>query len=101
MGFGQNKVGMMEYYDDCLTVRGGVGRIRVERFSGGSTYLDGTVLTDHGIVEVLAQGDEDNFCLTRLDFVKDGKLYIRSWKKRYARQYICTLAKRFAAEKSQ
>jgi len=62
------------------------------------TYLDGTVITPHGYVEVMAY-TYPNFSVTRLDFIWKGRMYSRSFRsKRYSKRYCVTLAKKFAED---
>lgn len=64
-------------------------------------WTDGEVLTPFGIVAVYAQGDKakgESFH-TRLDFVFDGRLYMRNFEnKRYSSRGLVTKAYEFAAE---
>lgn len=60
-------------------------------------WTEGTVRTPHGIVEVYAQGSERSFRVTRLDFVWEGRVHVRSFRgKRYSPRGIVTKAKEFA-----
>ena len=60
---------------------------------------EGSVYVPQGIIEVYAQGDEDNFYCTMLRFVYNGRLHIRTIHgKRYSHRGIVTLAKRYAHE---
>ena len=62
-------------------------------------WVEGCVVTRHGIVSVYAQGSEGYDHYTRLDFAAAGKWYIREIRgKRYSVRGIVTKAKEFAAE---
>lgn len=67
--------------------------------NGKADYYTGSVYTWHGIVHAYTQGDEDNFEITILDFIYQGRHYRRRFLKRYSKRYIVTLARRFAREK--
>jgi len=69
---------------------------RITRREG---WLEGTVATKHGIVEVYVQGDAEFRHSSRLDFVHRGRLYMRTFSgKRYSPRGLVTKANQFAAE---
>lgn len=84
----------MEITNDHVSIGKGFGRIRHNQFG----WLDGEVVTPHGIVSVYAQGDNENFSMTRLDFAHRGFLYMRTFDKRYTSRGIVTKAKQFAKD---
>lgn len=62
-------------------------------------WTDGPVATRHGFVVVYAQGDANSFHVSRLDFIWDGRLYIRSYQsQRLSPRGLVTAAARFAEE---
>ena len=61
----------------------------------------GDLYSPYGIVSVYAQGDDRFKPHTRLDFVKDGRCYTRSFDRRYSRRYCKTLALRFAKQMTE
>lgn len=62
-------------------------------------WTEGTVVTQHGIVEVYAQGG-DKYChFSSVSIIKDGALFTRKIiGKRYTQRGLVTLANRFAGE---
>lgn len=85
----------MKQTDDSMKLgKRGYGRINTK-----NGYTDGEVLTPVGIVSVYAQGDDQNVPHTRLDFVFDGRLYMRNFiGKRYSPRGLVTKALEFADE---
>lgn len=69
---------------------------RVWRHPAG--YLEGCVLTEHGVVAVYSQGSETEAPSTNLDFVWEGRLYSRTIPARYTQRGLVTVANRFAEE---
>lgn len=63
-----------------------------------SGYDHGIIATPHGLIEAYAHGGDCFSPFTTLRTVRNGKEYVRTWKKRYSRLYIVTLANRFAAD---
>lgn len=62
-------------------------------------WLDGCVATPWGYVICYAQGDDENFHHTRLDFIHGGRVYCRNFNgKRYSVRGIKTKAVQFAKE---
>lgn len=62
-------------------------------------WLDGCVVTEHSIVQVYSQGDDQHLYFTSLSLVKDGVWHDRNISgKRYTQRGLVTLAKRYAAE---
>lgn len=57
--------------------------------------LDGEVVTDQGIVTVIASPEHD---YTRLDMAHGGYLHIWSYPKAYTQRHCVTLARKMAAE---
>lgn len=86
----------MKQFDDSMSLqKRGYGRVVVRR----EGWTDGEVLTPYGIVTVYAQGDAENSPHTRLDFVWDGRLYMRNFDgKRYTARALVTKAMEFATE---
>ena len=76
----------------------GNGYVDVSELGTEYTYLKGSVQTPHGIVEVVSQGDKMNPYYTRLDFVKDGQTYTRTFNRRYSKRGLGTKAREFAKE---
>jgi hypothetical protein len=84
-------------FDDSMALQRPHSRISVGQPPRG--WTDGAVFTCHGIVLVYAQGDDEYTHHTRLDFVWQGRLYMRDFNgKRYSPRGLVTLADRFAAE---
>lgn len=81
-------------YEDSMSIRKPFGRLH----NNESGWTDGEVVTPYGIVSVYAQGDKENWHLTRLDFAHKNRMYIRSFRKRYTHRGIVTKANRFAQE---
>lgn len=76
---------------------------RINRASGvfkdHGNWVDGKVLTKHGIVTVYAQGDSLVEKLTTLDFIWKGFRHTRLFRdKRYSERGLVTQARRFADE---
>ena len=62
-------------------------------------WTDGEVATKHGFVVVYAQGDAEHFYVTKLEMIKDGVVYVRTFQdKRYTTRGIKTKAIQFANE---
>ena len=64
-------------------------------------YLDGHVLTPHGIVSCYSQGSATDTPHTSLTVVINGRMYTRGFNRRYSTRGMVTLAARFAAELSR
>lgn len=78
--------------DDSMAL-GGRGFSRIHSREG---WLDGEVVTPHGIVTVYA---EDGYA--RLDFVAGGRLVMRNFRgKRMSKLALCRAAVKFAQEKA-
>lgn len=86
----------MEIYDDSMSIgKRGFSRIEVRK----EGWTDGEIATPWGFVSVYAQGGENHFYHTRLDFICKGRLYMRNFSgKRYTPRGITTKAMRFAKE---
>jgi hypothetical protein len=73
---------------------------RVWRHKAG--YLDGCVITAHGIVSVYSQGGPGlasaDVPSTNLQVVHDGRLHTRTLPRSYTQRGLVTLANRFAEE---
>jgi hypothetical protein len=82
-----------KYTEDQISCRSCCGRIATQTTKDGESWEVGTVLTPNGIVDVYAQDD-----YTRLDFVHAGRLHIRTYRKRYGKRGIVTLAGRMARD---
>jgi len=62
-------------------------------------WLEGLVYTPQGFVRVYAQGDEKHYHITRLDFIREGRCYVRTFRgKRYTKRGVKTKAMQFAKE---
>lgn len=86
----------MKVIDDCLPVEKRGYNLTKEHREG---WLDGKIATPWGFVCVYAQGDDKYYHFTRLDFIYDGKMYVRSFSgKRYTKSGAKTKAMRFAKE---
>ena len=57
-------------------------------------HIDGAIVTPHGVVRFLIQGNCVTKHLTRFDFVTDGFHYMVSFPRRYSTQFAITLANR-------
>ena len=79
-------------YDYQVDKRGGSQWI----LHSGSDY--GTVYTSCGIIEILIQDDERFNFKTKYKIFHKGRIYVRSYKKKFSRRYAVTLAKRFIKE---
>ena len=83
----------MEVFDSKFSLKKPYGRIE-EHIKG---WDHGEVVTPCGIVSVYAQGDDENFYMTRLDFAHNNVQYSRSFHgKRYSHRGIVTKANQFA-----
>jgi len=88
----------MKVIDDQVAVGNRPWNHLHERTEHGG-WTEGTVVTQHGIVEVYAQGDEDHFHCSKLSIVKGGVRFDRQINgKRYTQRGLVTLAKKFANE---
>jgi len=65
-----------------------------------SGYLEGCVITEHGIVSAYSQGGGETLeePSTTLQFVIGGRLYSRTLPRRYTPRGIVAVANRFARE---
>ena len=61
-------------------------------------WTDGTVKTPHGMVDVYAQGDDKHRHVTQLIFQSRGRVYVRTFEKRYTHRGIARKAKELARE---
>lgn len=85
----------MKETDDSMAV----GKAGYSRVNGGKEWTDGEVATPWGFVVVYAQGDEQHYHHSRLDFIHRGRLYIRNFSgKRYTPRGLKTKAMQFARE---
>ena len=68
--------------------------------SEGSEWkdVDGLTETPHGLVRCFSRYWGNSYSCTRLFMCKDGRSYIRSFKKAYSAKYMVTLAKQFAKD---
>lgn len=83
----------MKINNDSMSVGTGFSRIEDRGW-----WLDGEVATDYGFVTVYAQGDSNNFAYSRLDFIANGRLYMRTFDKRYTARGLAMKARQFARE---
>lgn len=89
----------MKVSDESYSIPRPRSRIAITRLNHGETYLEGDVLTPHGIVSVYAQGDKTYKKTSRLDFILDGRCYTRTFHDvRYSVRGLVTKAAEFAAE---
>jgi len=80
------------YLSDCQSVGKGF-----TRWSPGPRGWDeGEFLSPQGIVSIYMQKGHPTH--TRLDFVYGGRLYIRTWKRKYSRRTIPRLARAFVRD---
>lgn len=83
-------------FDDSIGV-GKTGYNRTEERKEG--WLDGEVATPWGFVVVYAQGDDKHTHVTRLDFIHNGRQYMRTYNgKRFTKRGVKTKAMQFARE---
>lgn len=61
-------------------------------------YLEGCVITPHGIVAVYSQGSATETPSTNLTFVYGGRVYQRTIPKRYTKRGLVTVANRYAGD---
>lgn len=80
-------------FDDSISCRSSFGRIDTERGTTGESWDKGTVLTPHGIVCVYAEDSH-----TRLDFCHNGRLHMRTYRKRLTHRGMTVAAGRMAKE---
>ncbi len=82
-----------------MKISNSFSHIREHKFKDDESYLEGNVVTPHGIVEVYAQGNKNISFVTSLHAVHNGRYYAKTFdKKRYSRTYMVTLANRFMKE---
>lgn len=85
---------IVKYYQESMKLHRNINRIMQQRSPHGD-WLDGEIVTIHGIVSIQAQtGGSGAF--TRFDFVHDGKLHIKTIQRYYSERGISMLAKKFA-----
>ena len=85
----------MKKYEYTYTVGAGHSDLR----DNPEGWTEGTVKTPHGLVEVYAQGDDENFPSTTLNFQIGKRVYVKNIQgKRYTHRGIATQAKRFSKE---
>ncbi len=80
-------------FEDSISCRSSFGRIDTERTTTGESWDKGTVLTPQGIVSVYAADG-----ITRLDFCHDGRLHMRTYRKRLTKRGMTIVAGRMAKE---
>lgn len=86
----------MKIYDNDWKLGDAIPRIK-----DLENYTEGAIATQHGIVGVYTQGDAQLKHYSRLDFVHEGRLYMRSFDgKRYSHRGLVTKAKEFARQAS-
>jgi hypothetical protein len=96
--------GKAKAWNRTFRVGDGVNRIRRQMGVGGTynraaeDWLEGTVITEYGVVEVYSQGDANHSKHTELSFAIAGTCHVRSFQRRFSKSYLKTLAKRFANE---
>lgn len=90
----------MKTKTDSISIRGThVTRINTRKSKDGKfDWLDGEVITPHGTVCIMAQGDNFSFHHTRWDFACNGRLYMRTIDKRISPRGIVREAKRFVSD---
>jgi hypothetical protein len=85
----------MKIRDENYAVRRGGGCIEKRTLRSGAQWLDGTVRTPFGIVEVMTS-PADRY--SRADFVHNGRHYIRTWDGRaFSERGLVMKARQFAA----
>lgn len=84
----------MKIINDSCSIGGGWSNIKRH----GSDSISGIVITTQGIVEIYAQGNEEYIYASRLNFAWKGRMYLRTFDKRYSPRGIVTKAKQFAKE---
>ncbi len=89
----------MKVIEFDMSLRRPSGRTSFHPSRGHGSWVDGSVFTPHGIVTVYAQGGPDSTPHTRLEFIRDCRLYVRSFDgKRYSTRGLVTQANLFAKE---
>lgn len=93
-----------EIWNDSWAIDKCWGRLETRKYNNmmanppaEETYLEGEVVTPHGYVTVLAYTYPDR-SLTRMDFIWNGRIYSRTFQKRYSKRYIVTLGRRFVED---
>lgn len=84
----------MKSHNNSFAFKKPFGRVEI-RPEG---WTDGDVVTYYGIVSVYAQGDEDSYYSTGLQFAYEGRLYGRTFLKRYTPRGIVTKANEFVQD---
>jgi hypothetical protein len=87
--------------DWIFKVGNSINRIATHDSSDGGTWNDGTILTEYGMVDCMAQGSSNFTPHSRFDFVHKGKCYSRSYDRRFTKRGLSMIAKRFAKEISE
>lgn len=87
---------MKIFRDESYSNKTPVSNIDTRNKGERCEYNIGVVFTKDGIVRVMSQPGQ--FAFTRLDFVKNGRMYIRSYEKQYSNRYCATLASQFAKD---
>jgi hypothetical protein len=70
-------------------------RLRDSEYQG-ETYVDGHVVTAHGIVNVYCEYRGKGY--TSLEVGVNGRVYRRTMQEPFSKRYLVTLARRFAEE---
>ncbi len=98
---------MKKYQDSNYAISdsecGGVGlKTKKEVDSNGKAYHDvnGAVVTEYGYVRVFTAYSEGVWKVSGLQFIKNGRMHTRKFKKNYSSQFLVTKAKEFAEELS-
>ena len=89
----------IEFYDSSWPIGRGYSIIQHRRYKPRwgeeLEWIAGEVITPDGIVFVMAQSNPN---LSRLDYAFEGRVYSRSYRKRYSSRWLVTKAKQFARE---
>jgi hypothetical protein len=81
------------YETESSKVGAGWNLITARHGSSGYVYFEGAVVAPEGIVEVYSEMQ-----ITSMHFVWNGRIYRRTWRKRFSPRGLSRLAKAFAKE---
>jgi len=85
----------MDVFDDSKKISKSFSHVRIDP----KGWTKGNIFTPSGIVSTYAQGDNDSFHMTKLEFVHKNRMHIRTFMgKRYSPRAIVTKANQFVSD---